>query len=352
MSRHIDRPLTSVLRLALMLGLLAMVAAIGSIGPGAPTVAYERFSENDDATNCRFCHGDFRSSSYTSLSDGQNWGNLHDLHRTTMLSNDCFACHINGDTFPVIIGAADGGNGLAPLGCVGCHGRAEDGTGTGTEGYGLAMQRRHTVLNVGVDQNGATCTTCHANAAPGGPTPVGEDVLPPFYANPGINHPNIPTDPCNPPPALTEDFAGATFGIDNDGDTIADQNDLDCVASTPGEASSEALAPLLVTGHDRNAGTIEVGYAAACGSSDNALRYGLLDSVASYAYTGAECSILNTSSYTWSYPTASDSLFFLIVGNDGSVEGSYGLGAGGAERPSDGVSLACSLTQDLGARCD
>ena len=48
-----------------------------------------------DATNCRACHGDFRASIYTSPA-GVNWGvNLHDLHRTTMLSGDCNTCHNN-----------------------------------------------------------------------------------------------------------------------------------------------------------------------------------------------------------------------------------------------------------------
>jgi hypothetical protein len=56
---------------------------------------YDRWSVNKDATNCRACHGDFRASAYTSPA-GVNWGvNLHDLHRTTMLSGDCNTCHMS-----------------------------------------------------------------------------------------------------------------------------------------------------------------------------------------------------------------------------------------------------------------
>ncbi len=329
-------------------GFLFVIAALGAFAPGGPAIAYEEFSIDDDATNCRFCHGDFRST-YTSLSDGQSWGNLHNLHRSDMLGGDCAACHINGDTFPVEIGASDGGSGLAPYGCVGCHGRAEDGTGTGTQGFGLAMQRRHETLSVGVDQNGLTCVACHTDALTR--TPVGEDVLPPYYANPGTGHPDMPTDPCNPPPALDENFAGAPEGIDNDGDAMADQADLDCVASTPGEASATPLLPmLLVAGHNSVAGTLDLTYGSACGSTDNSLRYGPLGDVATHGYTGAECSILDTQAYTWTYPTAVDSLFFVVVANDGTVEGSYGLGEAGAERPSDPGT--CTLTQDFSARCD
>jgi len=111
--------------------------------------AYDRYSINDDATNCHFCHGDFRASSYTGRSDGQSWGNLPNLHRQTMVSGDCNTCHLPTDNFPVMLNTSAGGSGLAAIGCIGCHGRAEDGTGVGTEGYGLAIQRRHEAANVG-----------------------------------------------------------------------------------------------------------------------------------------------------------------------------------------------------------
>ena len=55
---------------------------------------------------------------------------------------------------------------------------------------------------------------------------AGEDVLPPYYANPGSGHPSIPDDPCNPPPRFPEDFASEvtpdTAGLDNDGDVMYD----------------------------------------------------------------------------------------------------------------------------------
>jgi hypothetical protein len=180
--------------------------------PGAD--AYSTYSPG-----CAACHGDFRDSPYTSLADGQSWGDdLHDVHRNTMLSGECDACHTTGGRTPVFTNSSNGGNGLAGLSCAGCHGRTEDNTGIGSEGAGL---RQHH-WNAGV-----TCSTsCHADSNPAAFTPVGENVLPPFYANPGTGHDNIPTDPCNSDGS--EDFVGGSNGLDNDGDEAYDAADSDC----------------------------------------------------------------------------------------------------------------------------
>jgi hypothetical protein len=73
---------------------------------------YERYSQNDDATWCRACHGDFRADNYVSLSDGQPWGNLHEVHRSTMLSGDCDTCHIGSSRLPVYLDQSTGGDGM------------------------------------------------------------------------------------------------------------------------------------------------------------------------------------------------------------------------------------------------
>jgi hypothetical protein len=59
-------------------------------------------------------------------------------------------------------------------------------------------------------------------------TPAGEDILPTYYADPGTNHPDMPTNPCNP--SGEEDYAGTTIGLDNDGDLLYDGDDPDCAA--------------------------------------------------------------------------------------------------------------------------
>ena len=187
---------------------------------------WDRYSVAKDATNCRACHGDFRAATYTA-SDGLWVDGLHDTHENDMLDGDCDTCHSAGPPFPVLIGSSAGGTGLPAISCSGCHGRAEDGTGTGSEGYGAGLRQHHW-------RNGVTSCGiggCHADANPANYTPVGEEVLPPYYADNDPDHPDIPLDPCNTPdaglggpgPYLTEDYAASTLGLDNDGDLLFDQ---------------------------------------------------------------------------------------------------------------------------------
>ena len=181
----------------------------------------------EDYSGCESCHGGFRDSPYISLSDGANWGDdLHDVHRRTMLNSDCNTCH-GPSRSPVPLDSSNGGTGLAPISCVGCHGREEDiGGDSESLGRGAGLRQHHTNALV------LDCIDCHDDADPDLYTPVGEDVLPEYYANSGgSNHPNIPTDPCNPTntlPGSEGAFAGTLLGLDNDGDGIYDTDDPDC----------------------------------------------------------------------------------------------------------------------------
>ncbi len=207
--------------------LLGVVLAFGlAAGPSA-AFGYDQYSVNKDATNCRLCHGDFRAASYTSLVDGMDWGNLHDLHRATMLGNDCSTCH-GANFFPVMTNSSTGGNGLPAIACVGCHGRAEDDVAANPDfgmlgGYGAGLRQHHAAAGV------TACAGCHDDAVAANYTPVGEEVLPPYYGL-TTNHPAMPVDPCNADGS--EDFAGATQGVDNDGDDLYDGDDPDCAAPT------------------------------------------------------------------------------------------------------------------------
>ena len=193
-------------------------------------LAYPRYTVNDDATYCGSCHGDFRSSNYISSVDGQNWGNLHNIHRSTMLSGDCNACHDNGDYFPVVLDSSSGGSGLEAIGCMGCHGRAEDNIPQNPSypyGAGAGLRQHHN--NAGVDD----CLDCHEDSDPANYTTVSEAILPPYYANPGSSHPNMPTMACNDDGS--ENFAGAAIGLDNDGNDLYDDADPACNVSNVGD---------------------------------------------------------------------------------------------------------------------
>jgi len=138
-------------------------------------------------------------------------------------------------------------------------------------------------------------------------------------------------------------------GLDNDGDADYDALDTDCGApgNTPGE-----VPLLLITSHDSVIGDMTVSYTPACSVDDHTIEFGSLAQVSAYTYAGQECSIGNTGSYVWSYPVGQDSLFFVVVGNDATVEGSYGRDSNGVERPEDTVNPFCNLSQDLNNPCN
>jgi hypothetical protein len=226
--------------------------------------AYDTYSANNDATNCRACHGNFRASSYLSLSDGQNWGgNLHDLHRSNMLGGDCATCH-GSPFFPVVLDSSDGGEGLEPIGCVGCHGRNEDiGNDSLSNGRGAGLRQHHFTTGV------TACAGCHDDANPATYTPVGEDVPPSYYFTPDAAHPNKPTNPCNP--SGEEDFAGSSQGLDNDGDNLYDTSDPDCQA---GDDSDQDGIPdnqdnCPTTPNGLGGGTCSAGTGGPCTSNGN-----------------------------------------------------------------------------------
>jgi hypothetical protein len=173
----------------------------------------------NDYAGCEVCHGDFRDSPYTSLSDGSSWPDgLHDTHRNDMLGRDCDTCHAGGFS-PVSLELSTGGAGLSAISCVGCHGRDEDdgnATTTGTSQRGAGLRQHHV--------GSANCSGCHDDQT--GYTPVGENVLPNYYATPGTGHPAMPTNACNP--SGGENFAGTAAGLDNDGDGVYDTADSNC----------------------------------------------------------------------------------------------------------------------------
>jgi hypothetical protein len=190
---------------------------------------YEKYSKNDDATNCRACHGDFRSGDYISPVDGLNWGNLHNIHRNTMLSGDCDVCHIGDDRLPVFLNSSDGGNGFQPVGCMGCHGVDPAPGEPNNEWWGAGLRLHHANAGVPPDSDGFTCMSCHGND----PAPLPESTPPSYYFTPDTFHPAKPVDSCNMAPGYSENFAGAVIAIDNDGDLLYDDADSDCVAATP-----------------------------------------------------------------------------------------------------------------------
>jgi hypothetical protein len=235
---------------------LVIVALWAPISEAYPTYSQGKVinpaGEEETWGYCKTCHGDFRDPDYVSLSDGQPWAEvyteveetepvlelgLHDIHRHIMVDkigrSRCSVCHKESGApdrfYPTRLSWSGGGEGLDPIGCVGCHGRAEDDEAQGSPlsgGYAAGLRQHHTGAGV------KACMTCHADANPANYIPVGENVLPPYYFQPDEVFPNKPTDPCNP--HGEEDYAGGREGLDNDGDGLYDKRDPDCRPIGPG----------------------------------------------------------------------------------------------------------------------
>jgi hypothetical protein len=86
-----------------------------------------------------------------------------------------------------------------------------------------------------------------------------------------------------------------------------------------------------------------------CSTTDNNFHYGSLGDVVTPLYTGQNCSSGTTGNYNWTYPTGTDSFFFLVVGSDTVTEGSYGKRSDLSERNPANL---CTKTYDLTDRCD
>jgi hypothetical protein len=124
------------------------------------------------------------------------------------------------------------------------------------------------------------------------------------------------------------------------------------VAGVPGQASSQdQISEQMQVTSISQAGAIDVTYTPACDATEHNIYYGDLANVASFGYSGAACSV--GVSGLASFNPAVDSAFFLIVGNDGTEEGSYGQRSGGAERPEDTGTALCDRPQNLtGVTCE
>ena len=119
----------------------------------------------------------------------------------------------------------------------------------------------------------------------------------------------------------------------------------------PGEASSDPVG-LMKADHDAVTGDVLVEYTPACDASNHTIYYGQLINVATHSYTHAACWLGSTGSVRFDPAGGLKDWFFLIVGHNGVVEGSYGLFGAGGERPEATGLAGCEIPQDLTGTCD
>ena len=327
MFKRIRSVVTSIGIRPVLVGLvgLILIAGLARQARAYPTV---HDPVNTSGTNCFACHPTF-----------ENRGDAHDLH-VSPLTNTCDLCHTgSGRNNPITLWSIET-NGL---GCAGCHGRDygetvqlpngfDNGSGTFNlnglpkmSGYGLRKQ--HLRKNVTV------CLDCHADVPRSFILP--EDVAPAYY---GPAYTTNVTNPCLSDLTLggedspaTEPNGDDTVGLDNDGDGLdntttprIDLNDPDCavLTTTPGEAAAPVGGPQIeVTAIAGNIVTIN--YGSACSATNHAVYIGALNrtDMQNGNYSAADCSVAAGSD---TFDAGSGDVFFLVIGDDGSDQGSYG----------------------------
>jgi hypothetical protein len=119
-------------------------------------------------------------------------------------------------------------------------------------------------------------------------------------------------------------------------------------SSSPGETCGSGMPQMLVEARDPLTSLLTVSYEPGCAAADNNVYYGSLDDVSSYGYSGQICDVGMTGTTNFRLPRGG-SYFFVIVGDNDSVEGSYGTNGTQTERPASG---ACGFIQDLSNTCE
>lgn len=122
-------------------------------------------------------------------------------------------------------------------------------------------------------------------------------------------------------------------------------------AFSPGEASDPFNpANAMRASYNKGTGAIDITYTVPCATSNHRVYWGELDHVSTYAWSGSACNLGTTGSA--SFNPGTESVFFVIVGNDASNEGSFGVNSNFVERPQAVGVGACDLPQNLAGRCD
>jgi hypothetical protein len=125
----------------------------------------------------------------------------------------------------------------------------------------------------------------------------------------------------------------------------------DCTPPVPAEAGATQM--MMVTGYDEVAGTLTLSFGVPCSATGHVIEYGPLThaDLASYNWTGQECGVDASGVHVWNLAGTPDSMFFVVVGNNGADEGSYGLDSNGLERGEDWWSSTCPYVQNLPYAC-
>lgn len=97
--------------------------------------------------------------------------------------------------------------------------------------------------------------------------------------------------------------------------------------------------------------SVNVTYTAACGATNHTIYAGSLATLRSQGVVWSQRSCSLGTSGSASFTPGSGNVYFVVVANNGTLEGSYGRASNGTERPAAGAGGACSYTQQLSGTC-
>lgn len=160
-------------------------------------------------------------------------------------------------------------------------------------------------------------------------------------------------DPASMPGHAYEYFARDLFGDFQETFASADSHiaSITAPASRPEEASPPGL-PLLV--RPLPGSWVEVDYSPApCATGHTAYWNTCPGPLSGLSWTGQACGLGSegTASFDPGRPAPGSVLYFVLVGEDGQVEGSYGQDSAGHERPEALGLSACDFPQQLAGSC-
>jgi len=143
------------------------------------------------------------------------------------------------------------------------------------------------------------------------------------------------------------DVALCTFGSLNADKTIS--------ATFTGKAGEASKAGVPMTLAKAAGSSVTFTYTPAGCATDHALYWGLgAAPLSGLAFTHGQCGLGMSGQATVDPgdPDAGSLFYFVIVGNNGAVEGSYGKNSSGSERPESSGVAGCNIPQDVGSTCD
>ena len=101
-------------------------------------------------------------------------------------------------------------------------------------------------------------------------------------------------------------------------------------------------------------GTVSISFDVSCGATEHTIQYAELtrENLGAHNWIGQHCDVGVAGTYDWSTTGTPATMFFVLVANNGSEEGSYGQSSLGFERSEDMTSLECPMVQNLQYVCE